>query len=87
MARVSVVCIALFLLAAVCSANINVDGTGKRLLVLLDNLGLRESHSFYFKKLAGEDSSRPVSHSMGVAHLAVADTVMREKMWARPHFA
>ncbi|CAF0983834.1 unnamed protein product [Adineta steineri] len=52
MARLSIICIALFLFSTVWSATLNIDSTSKRLLVLLDNLGIRESHSFYFKQLA-----------------------------------
>jgi hypothetical protein len=55
MARLSIICIGLFLFASVYSSTLNIDGSSKRLLVLLDNLGLRESHSFYFKQLKGEN--------------------------------
>jgi hypothetical protein len=54
MARLSIVCIALLLFASVYSSTLNIEGSSKRLLVLLDNLGIRESHSFYFKQLKGE---------------------------------
>jgi hypothetical protein len=55
MARLSIICIGLFFFASVYSSTLNIDGSSKRLLVLLDNLGLRESHSFYFKQLKGEN--------------------------------
>jgi oligosaccharyltransferase complex subunit beta len=51
MARLSIFCIGLFLFASVWSSTLNVEGSSKRLLILLDNLGLRESHSFYLKQL------------------------------------
>ncbi|CAF3180588.1 unnamed protein product [Rotaria socialis] len=51
MARLFIFAVGLLLFASVWSSSLNVDGSSKRLLVLLDNLGLRESHSFYFKQL------------------------------------
>ena len=56
MVRLLTVCIGLFLFASAWSSIINVDGASKRLLVLLDNLGIRESHSFYFKQLTGKSN-------------------------------
>ncbi len=55
MARLAIICIGLFLFSSVWSSTLNVEGSSKRLLVLLDNLGIRESHSFYFKQLKGEN--------------------------------
>ncbi|CAF0942491.1 unnamed protein product [Rotaria sordida] len=43
--------IGLFLFTCVWSSTLNIEGSSKRLLVLLDNLGIRESHAFYFKQL------------------------------------
>ncbi len=54
MARLSIISIVLFLFVSVWTTTLNIEGSSKRLLVLLDNLGLRESHSFYFKQLKGE---------------------------------
>ncbi|CAF3234890.1 unnamed protein product [Rotaria sp. Silwood2] len=51
MARLFIFSIGLFLFASVYASTLNIDGSSKRLLVLLDNLGIRESHSFYFKQL------------------------------------
>ncbi|CAF0932015.1 unnamed protein product [Adineta ricciae] len=51
MVRLLTICVGLFLFASAWSSTINADGASKRLLVLLDNLGIRESHSFYFKQL------------------------------------
>jgi oligosaccharyltransferase complex subunit beta len=51
MARLSIICIGLLLFVSVWSSTLNIEGSSKRLLVLLDNLGIRESHSFYFKQL------------------------------------
>jgi oligosaccharyltransferase complex subunit beta len=51
MARLSIICIGLFLLATVWSSSLNIEGSSKRVLVLLDNLAIRETHSFYFKQL------------------------------------
>ncbi|CAF3340459.1 unnamed protein product [Rotaria socialis] len=51
MARLSLVCIGLVLLATVWSSSLNIEGSSKRVLVLLDNLAIRESHSYYFKQL------------------------------------
>jgi len=55
MARLSIICTGLFLFASVWSSTLNIEGSSKRLLILLDNLGIRESHSFYFKQLKGEN--------------------------------
>jgi hypothetical protein len=55
MARLSIICIGLLLFVSVWSSTLNIEGSSKRLLVLLDNLGIRESHSFYFKQLKGEN--------------------------------
>ncbi|CAF1206835.1 unnamed protein product, partial [Didymodactylos carnosus] len=33
------------------TSSLNIEGSSKRVLVLLDNLAIRESHSFYFKLL------------------------------------
>jgi len=41
----------LLCLVAVATASIDPDGQGKRMLVLLDNYGLRETHSTFFKSL------------------------------------
>jgi hypothetical protein len=54
MARLSIICIGLILLATVWSSSLNIEGSSKRVLVLLDNLSIRESHSFYFKQLKGK---------------------------------
>lgn len=54
MARLSIVSIGLFLLATVWSSSLNIEGSSKRVLVLLDNLAIRETHSFYFKQLRGK---------------------------------
>jgi hypothetical protein len=54
MARLSIISIVLCLFVSVWTTTLNIEGSSKRLLVLLDNLGLRESHSFYFKQLKGE---------------------------------
>jgi hypothetical protein len=54
MARLSLICIGLVLLATVWSSSLNIEGSSKHVLVLLDNLAIRESHSFYFKQLKGE---------------------------------
>ena len=54
MIRLSTLCIALALCASAWSSSLNVEGSSKRLLVLVDTLGIRESHSFYFKQLTGE---------------------------------
>ena len=54
MVRLSVLAIGVLLFACVYCSTLNVEGSSKRLLVLLDNLGIRESHSFYFKQLKGE---------------------------------
>ncbi|CAF5010518.1 unnamed protein product, partial [Rotaria sp. Silwood1] len=51
MARLFIFSIGLLLFVSFCSSTLNVEGSSKRLLVLLDNLGIRESHSFYFKQL------------------------------------
>ncbi|CAF1031483.1 unnamed protein product [Adineta ricciae] len=51
MTRWPFVCFALLLLAVHWSAALNIEGSSKRALVLLDNLAIRESHSFYFKQL------------------------------------
>ncbi|CAF3578571.1 unnamed protein product [Adineta steineri] len=51
MARLSIICIGLILLAINCSSLLNIEGSSKRVLVLLDNLAIRESHSFYFQHL------------------------------------
>jgi hypothetical protein len=56
MARLSIICIGLILLAINWSSSLNIDGSSKRVLALLDNLAIRESHSFYFKQLKGETS-------------------------------
>lgn len=56
MARLFIFAVGLLLFASVLSSTLNVDGSSKRLLVLLDNLGLRESHSFYFKQLKGKNN-------------------------------
>lgn len=56
MARLSVLGLGLLLLVALCSASLNIEGSSKRVLVLLDNLAVRESHSFYFKLLKGRDA-------------------------------
>ena len=58
MGRLFIVCLGLFLFASAWSSTLNIEGSSKRLLVLLDNLGLRESHSFYFKQLKGEKEER-----------------------------
>lgn len=39
------------LILVVTCSTINYDGQAKRLLVLLDNLGIRETHSTFFKSL------------------------------------
>ena len=57
MARLSFICLGLILLGSVWSNSLNIEGSSKRVLVLLDNLAIRESHSFYFKQLKGENSS------------------------------
>jgi hypothetical protein len=54
MANWFIVCIGLLCLASAWSASLNIEGSSKRVLVLLDNLAIRESHSFYFKQLKGE---------------------------------
>ena len=54
MARFSLLALGFVLLASVCSSSLNIEGSSKRVLVLLDNLALRESHSFYFQQLKGE---------------------------------
>ncbi len=43
--------ILLLCLVAVATASIDPDGQGKRMLVLLDTYGLRETHSTFFKSL------------------------------------
>jgi hypothetical protein len=55
MARLTIICIGLLLCVSVWSSTLNIEGSSTRLLVLLDNLGIRESHSFYFKQLKGEN--------------------------------
>lgn len=54
MAHLSLLCLGFLLLASVWSTSLNVDGSSKRVLVLLDNLAIRETHSFYFQQLKGE---------------------------------
>ena len=54
MAPFSLLALGFVLLASVCSSSLNIEGSSKRVLVLLDNLALRESHSFYFQQLKGE---------------------------------
>lgn len=51
MTRLLLVSISLCLFAFAICSKLNVEGSSKRLLVLLDNLALRETHSFYFKHL------------------------------------
>ncbi|CAF1434380.1 unnamed protein product [Rotaria sp. Silwood1] len=51
MARLSIICIGLILFVTVWSSSLNIEGSSKRVLVLLDNLAIRETHSFYFKQL------------------------------------
>ena len=41
----------LVLISMVAAGTINYEGQSKRLLVLLDNLGIRETHSTFFKSL------------------------------------
>jgi hypothetical protein len=53
MARLSIICFGLILLGTVWTNTLNIEGSSKRVLVLLDNLAIRESHSFYFKQLKG----------------------------------
>ena len=62
MVRVLFACITLILFGFVWSNSLNIDGSSKRVLVLLDNLAIRESHSFYFKQLKGKNEK---SSSMG----------------------
>ncbi len=38
-------------LSSVISSGLEVDGQGKRVLALLDNYGVRETHSTFFKSL------------------------------------
>lgn len=38
-------------LSSVISTGLEVDGQGKRVLALLDNYGVRETHSTFFKSL------------------------------------
>jgi oligosaccharyltransferase complex subunit beta len=38
-------------MASVMSTGLEVDGQGKRVLALLDNYGVRETHSTFFKSL------------------------------------
>ena len=54
MANWFIVSIGLLCVASAWSASLNIEGSSKRVLVLLDNLAIRESHSFYFKQLKGE---------------------------------
>ena len=37
--------------SCLCSTGLEIDGQGKRLLALLDNYGVRETHSTFFKSL------------------------------------
>jgi hypothetical protein len=60
MARLSIICFGLILLGNVWANSLNIEGSSKRVLVLLDNLAVRESHSFYFKQLRGNDKSSSV---------------------------
>jgi len=77
MARLSIICIGLFLFASVWSVTLNVDGASKRLLVLLDNLGIRESHSFYFKQLTGEnDEESSASHYFLLNEFTIAENIV-----------
>lgn len=51
MTRLFLISIGVCLFASALCTTLNVEGSSKRLLVLLDSLLLRESHSFYFKYL------------------------------------
>lgn len=48
---VSSVLLVSVLISMVAAGTINYDGQSKRLLVLLDSLGIRETHSTFFKSL------------------------------------
>ena len=54
MARLLIFFIGVFWFAYARSSKLNIEGSSKRLLVVLDHLGIRESHSFYLKQLEGE---------------------------------
>ena len=57
MVRVLILCIISILFGFVWSNSLNIEGSSKRVLVLLDNLAIRETHSFYFKQLKGKSDS------------------------------
>ena len=65
MARLCIICIELILLVIASSLSLNIEGSSKRVLVLLDNLATRETHSFYFNKLKGANQKR-IDSQVGV---------------------
>ena len=72
MIRLPTLCIALALFASAWSSSLNVEGSSKRLLVLVDTLGIRESHSFYFKQLTG----RRILLSLSLSNLSLMIPVL-----------
>ena len=77
MAHLSLLCLGFVLLASVWSTPLNVDGSSKRVLVLLDNLAIRESHSFYFQQLKGEHGfSSVVRVNIRCSILSIGNQVM-----------